>query len=306
MGNYFQKFPIISYGGVTCRNIMSRVALSDVAATTATVFYPYTVREDRRMDAISYDYYADPDMVWLIALTNGYSDLYYDWPLPYGVLQDHIAVKYGSLQAATQKIVFWRNNWVSDDSNITPSDYDALPSNLKKYWNPQLGFMGNVSGYVRKPEDWIITTNQMASLTIEYFTSSPAFQVGERIMHNGTFIGVVSGINSSVSPTQVVIQDVMVSDIVATLAAAAGVSIPLILSGFSLATISGATSGATATVSDTVVLQKNIQDNEASYWSPVYASDYELELNEQKRSILLLDNKYSSQAKKQLKTLLQQ
>ena len=65
------------------------------------------------------------------------------------------------------------------------------------------------------------------------------------------------------------------------------------VTGLGQFTITGLTSGATASWFNTVFVANNIPVGESQYWSPVYAYDYEVGLNEQKKHIRLIDSKYS-------------
>lgn len=57
--------------------------------------------------------------------------------------------------------------------------------------------------------------------------------------------------------------------------------------------LTGTTSGATANVSQIVIVANNISQTEMVYWSPVYAYDMEVGKNEQRKFIRLIDSKYA-------------
>jgi hypothetical protein len=44
--------------------------------------------------------------------------------------------KYGSIQAAHEKIVSYRINWYEDDRVLTKLQYNSLPPVERKYWTP--------------------------------------------------------------------------------------------------------------------------------------------------------------------------
>jgi hypothetical protein len=279
MTQYFKKFPVTNYANTAAINLMSRVTMSKLALRNQQSFYDYVMKDDERVDGTSYNYYDNPDYVWLINLTNNIIDPYYDLPLTDDNLNKMITVKYGSVLTAQRTILFYRNNWTNDESNITTAAYAALGLGQQKYWQPELGYNNSIIGYVRKQEDWVVTTNMLKGLEISSLTG--AFISDELLQIGGNTVATVSYSSD---------EYVVAKHIFGTISASN--------------TIVGLTSGATATVSTATSIAQNIADNELVYWSPISAYEYEHELNHQKKSIKLLDNKYSSEATKQLKNLL--
>jgi hypothetical protein len=289
MTQFFKKFPVISYANTSAVNLLARVNMTKMALANKQAYYSYSVPEGERPDNLSYNYYDNPDFVWLINLTNQVMDPYYDYPISFDNLNTLITNKYGSYSKAQNTILFFRNNWITDESNISPAAYAALTvddtQNLKKYWAPEIDNNNNIFSYVRKQEDWEVSTNQVQQLGILYVApeggNAILFTVGELISQDGiTAIATIS----SVSSEFIVIHHISGSAVVG----------PIV----------GLTSGATGTVNSITTLVKNFPDSEAVYWSPVTAYDYEHELNSAKKNIKLLDNKYTGQATKELKNLL--
>jgi len=293
MTEFFKKFPTVSYANSVAKNIMARVNVTQLALKTRQAYYSYDMEEGERVDTISYNYYDNPDYFWLIALANQVIDPYYDFAISYDQLNSVIDMKYGSIQAANRKILYFINSWLTDDSNISTAAYDALPggkeyqdtpwdstslsANLKKYWAPDIGANGRIIGYVRKQEDWTITTNKTVQCTL---SSSATFTVGERLIQSSTVIATVE----YSSGTTLIVKHV--DDTIA------------------LTTVRGEDSGVTATVTAVNTLVQNIPDAEMIYWSPVTAFEHEHKINQAKRSIKLLDNRFAQQATTELKRLL--
>ena len=48
--NYFNKLPTINYNGYAVKNILTRAAISNGTRKNRLVYYPYTVKEDDRID----------------------------------------------------------------------------------------------------------------------------------------------------------------------------------------------------------------------------------------------------------------
>jgi hypothetical protein len=305
MTHFFNKFPTLTYANTTAVNLLARVNMDKISLQNKSVFYEYAVPDGTRPDNLSYNYYDNSDYVWLINLANQIIDPYYDFPLSYDDLNSLIIQQYGSISTAQQTILFFRTNYSSDDSIISPGAWNNLSVGEKKYWEPQINQQNLPVAYIRKPEAWIQSTNQIIQLGISYSnqlltqdgydlttqdgyditlpegSSGTTFQVGELVTQNNVPIATVSAANSSA---------LVVQHIAGT---------------FTIDTVVGGTTQASAFVSSSTTIQTNIPSAESKYWSPVSAFDYMHEQNARKRNLKLLDNKYAAQATKELKNLLQ-
>jgi hypothetical protein len=268
MAGYFNFFPSTEYANTIVTNLISKVKFDQSVQKNLAIFYPYTVEQGERPDQIAARYYDNPELDWLIYLANDIIDPYYDWPLSQNQLYEYLSAKYGSITTAQSKILFYRNNYASDDTALNISSFNALPSTLKKYFRPVLGFNGEVVSYERKELDVILETNKVIDLTI----SSGTFSVGD-IFRQGTSSGFVTFANTS------------------------HVVIDKITGNFT----TGAATGATITVANTV--SQPISNVEASYWEPVTAFTYEEELNESKLHIRILDKAYVGKIEKDMREL---
>jgi hypothetical protein len=84
----------------------------DQTKTKGTVFYPYTIRDGERADAIAFDYYDNTDYTWLIYIVNNIIDPYYDWPLTETNFDKFISKKYESSVGANDGIYVSANTLV--------------------------------------------------------------------------------------------------------------------------------------------------------------------------------------------------
>lgn len=273
--NYFDKLPTITYNNYVAKNLMARSRLSDEIRGTRTAFYPYTMDSEDRVDHVSNFYYDDPGYTWLIWLTNNHIDPYFDGPLGEVNFIDFVKQKYGSYELAARKIKFYRNNWYDNtDVSLTPSQFTSLNNATQKYYEPVLDNVLNVSKYVRKRDDDIISTNKI--ITFDISSVSGTFVVGEEVQTNGTNYAFVTYANT----TQMSCQHV---------------------NGTLSSTITGQQSGATATVGTVTTIAQTLASTEVSFWSPVTFLEYEREVNEGKKAIKLLDARYKGQAENDLK-----
>ena len=276
--NYFDKLPNITYNGYTVKNILSRARLSDKTRNNKVLFYPYTIKEDERPDLISNYYYDDPGYAWLIYLTNNIVDPYYDIPLNNDDLNSLIIKKYGNIETAQRKILHYRNNWSFSTDQISIDNFESLPSYAAKYFDPVVDTNYNIRGYVRKRHDDVVSTNQIQTLTL---SNTSEFTVGEEIRVSPSTYAFVIGNNENtvtVWHTNGAFAD---ND-----------------------TIQGQESLETNVITDITTLSQTIAYTEAQFWSPVSYYDYEMEQNEIKKEIKLIDARYKSNVESELKRVL--
>lgn len=276
--NYFNKIPDISYNGYTVKNILSRARLSDKTRNNKVLFYPYTIKEGERADIISNYYYDDPGYTWLLYMANNIVDPYYDMPVSNDDMNNLIVKKYGNIETAQRKVMYYRNNWSASTDQITIDNYEAFPSYAAKYFDPVVDTSYNVRGYVRKRHDDVVSTNQILSLTV---SGIAAFTVGEELRVSPTVYGFVIGNNGS----SVMIQHTS--------------------GAFTIGNqVQGQESLKIDLITDIVTLSQTLAYTEATYWSPVSMYDYEVEKNEDNKQIKLIDVRYKSNVEAELKRVL--
>ena len=312
MTQFFKKFPVINYANKNAINLLSRVTMSKLALSTTQAYYDYTIPDGTRSDNLSFNYYDNPDYVWLIGLTNKIVDPYYDFPISDDNINTLVIKKYGSIAKANEKILYFQNNWATDESNISTTAFAALGVGQQKYWAPEINEKNTIS-YVRKQEDWIVTTNKIQNLSYDYSVVDNEFvnvltEANYEIMTENDFNIIVDYIPETVTDKKFVAGE-LVSQGGVTFATVVTVSETTLviqhISGTAVTgKITGLTSGASGVVSLVTTLNQNIPSTELIYWSAVTAYDYEIDLNAKRKNIKLLDNKYAEQATKELKTLL--
>ncbi len=281
---YFSKVPLVNYNGQSARNLLARAQLTPQTKQNTTVFYPYTVNPEDATDVLSYKYYDNSDYAWLIWMANEVVDPYYDMSLSDDNFKSFITKKYGSIQTAQARIKFWRNDWSDDETTLTPAEYNALPCfydetnqilvNTKKYYDPTLDVFGSVYGYSRKPEDWVISTNRSAAFAA---TIVGTFIEGERVRKNTSNYGNVVQSGDNQMTVQHITGTFSNGDVLV-----------------------GSESGATCTITSVPSIHINIPSEEQHYWSPVTYYQYEMEENDRKKEIVLIDNRYKQAVDEEL------
>ena len=100
--SYFGRFPLMAYdmaGNENWKllpNILKRVKLRSGIQSGAFLFDNYDVADGERPEDIAFQYYGDPELHWVILMTNNITDRYYQWPLSQPQFAEHLTDKYGA------------------------------------------------------------------------------------------------------------------------------------------------------------------------------------------------------------------
>ena len=312
MTHYFKKFPKINYNNNLAINLLARVTMSKLALNSKQAYYDYVVKEGTRPDNLSYDYYSNSDYIWLINLANQFVDPYYDFPISEDNLKVLITKKYGSVAKAQNTIKFFRTNWSADESRITPTAYSAFGVGQQKYWAPEINQNNSIIAYVRKKEDWIVTTNKVQQLSIDNASfnllTEGNFNLTTETKSGNVYDIIVDSTPATVTDASFTVGElVSQSNVVFASVETASENVLVIKNIVGTAVtgvITGLASGASGSVATVTTLSQSIPANELVYWTPVTAYDYESELNAEKKQIQLLNNRLAEQATTELKTLL--
>lgn len=300
------------------RDISRRVVLSETLRRIPSAFYPYELSNDTRSDMLSYSYYNDADADWLIYLTNGIVDPYYGWYLTEDQFDSFIISKYGSLEDPQQRIYYWTTNWSDTDFNVSVDYYQNLPDTLKKYWTPNYGVRSKIISYKRRQEDWSTNTNQIWTMET---TGANLFSVADIVDISVNNVKTSSAEVVVANSTNMIIKNVYDEGITPISVETNGTSDTLYIGSRSnimtdikdvitfvdTITLTSRTNTAIqATASSITSLIANIPLSEQVYWEPVYYYDYERDVNESKKMVLLLNNNYLNDAVTALKEKLQE
>ena len=99
---YFRKFPLMAYdiaGNENYKllpNILRRVKLRSGIRSGSFLFDNYDVFDGERPEDVAFREYGDPELHWIILMTNNITDRYYQWPLTQPQFQEHLKDKYGA------------------------------------------------------------------------------------------------------------------------------------------------------------------------------------------------------------------
>lgn len=294
---YFDKFPIITYSNNQVVDITKRVALLEKISSNPYVFYPYDIVSDERAEQFSGRYYKDVYKSWILYLSNKIIDPYYEWYMTNSEFDEFITKKYNSIPDAIQKIKYYRNNWeIYKGDVISVSQFNALTTGQKNYWEPIHINYDKINGYRRKQNNWVLGTNQIVRYTIsasDYQFS--LFKVDEMVdvTLDPTHTGRGQVLKVDADNNHLFLQHVK------------GYFKPdleVAISGSSK--IVSQETNITSTITDIDVISDNIPDDEKSYWDSVSYYDYEYERNEYNKSIRVIDSDLSPYVVKNLKDLM--
>ena len=285
---YFSKFPKIQYSNNYVVDITRRVVLTNEISNSPYAFFPYDITDQERADQFSYRYYNDQYQSWLLYITNGIKDPYYDWYLTDSQFNDFIELKYGSLEIAQKKIKYYKNNWESVE-NISVSQYNSLTDANQYYWEAMYADGYNISSYKRKQAELSASTNKVVS----YSVSNTSFVLDEicKVVYNSRDVGygqIAAAANNTLFLQHV--SGTYYSSITGTC--------------YVYGTESGVNTAITPGVNSVNVVSSNIPEGDLSYWKPITYYDYEYNKNEYNKSIKVMDSKYAQQTSDNLKNLL--
>lgn len=318
---YFKKFPVVDYKGNVALDLLKRVDINSQVQNFYNAFYAYTMNRDDRVEDIAFNYYDDVDYDWIIYMANDVVDPYYDVPLNSENFDRFLIKKYGTIETAQTKILYYKSNWAGDDTILSSSGYEALSTNFnpdgrndtsvlpdavgnpRKYWKAIENNAG-VIGYQRNDVDIIVTTNRIETYTIE--NANGTFVEGERLL--AVDDATLRANYKSSNTTNMIIDSIQGSFCsnadfsVRGYESGATVTIKAHSAGASEATINQL---AALTVADNgPIITHVIPKVETQYFKPVTAFEHEEELNEKKRDIYLIEEGYKHDLNQQLKDIL--
>ena len=129
--SYFSKFPLITYDikGDKVRkllpDILRRVKLRASIKSGNMLFDKYDVKEGEKPEDVAFKWFGDPELHWVILMTNNVTDRYYEWPMNQVQFAEFLTDKYG---AGNEDAV--HHYEVTQDSGRTsgqgPNDYSYL------------------------------------------------------------------------------------------------------------------------------------------------------------------------------------
>lgn len=149
MAKYFEYFPRTVQSNKQVIDITRRVDFNDTTLGDPYVFLPFTIEDGEKPEDIAFNYYGDVKYTWLVYLSAGIIDPYFDWPMDTRVFDDYIIKKYAAQANTTgTAVIDWTQNTTittnivhyynvndgtiiskdtfANSTNIVQDDYEAL------------------------------------------------------------------------------------------------------------------------------------------------------------------------------------
>ena len=125
---YFSRFPLMVYDVKNNDNykllpdILRRVKIRQKINSSTMLFDKYDVKEGERPEDIAFKYFGDPELHWIILMTNDVTERYYQWPMSHRQFAEFLTDKYG----AGNEDAIHHYELTKDSGNTSsqgPSDY---------------------------------------------------------------------------------------------------------------------------------------------------------------------------------------
>jgi len=143
----FKNLPIIEYNGKLSRNLMVSSKIVKDAFNNPSAFFKYTVEDNETPEEISFIFYDSVFYSWLVLLSNQIVDVHNEWPKSYKQLTDFYVQKYGSIPAAKETVLHYKNPkygfTINEDTynRYANSDFvDATIAVDRTGWEPVTAF----------------------------------------------------------------------------------------------------------------------------------------------------------------------
>jgi len=141
MASYFSNLPdtyvalegpdeILYYRLV--KNIFRRVILEEKLSQYSTAFESYYVPDGMRPDLLAEQLYGDPELDWIILISNNIIDIYDEWPKDSNTLNEYIKTTYGNTEGIhhweTQKVLYLGQVFMNEGIEVNDSFRVTLPN----------------------------------------------------------------------------------------------------------------------------------------------------------------------------------
>ena len=130
--DYVSRLPDSKYINdyVQTKNLFKRVKMSEEIFGDLTFFDKFYIKDNERPDVIAYQVYDDPNLDWLIMLSNNIINYESEWPMDQTTFNNYVVNKYGSYEAMydvhhyeTQEIKDGNGSVILEKGLIVPQDF---------------------------------------------------------------------------------------------------------------------------------------------------------------------------------------
>ena len=183
---YFRELPDISHASLLpkrsrnderliVKNIFRRAIMRDDIFNSVTTFDYYNIQENMRPDTVARVIYDDPDLDWVVLITNNITNVRDQWPLSNNDLHEMMLDKYGSYEAL-ENVHHYETTLILDEDNRT-----ILAEGLEVDSDFQYSYYGTNS---------TITTNPVVPVTNYQYESKRNDEKRKIVLLKPTMVGV--------------------------------------------------------------------------------------------------------------------
>ena len=163
---------------VTIKNLWRRAKLREDITNAVTAFYYYQIEGNERPDQIAEKVYGDPELDWVILITNNITNINEGWPADNTSFYKYLIDKYGS-DEALQEIHHTETNELRDDFNrlVIPERLRVDPNvNTPSYFSTVLG-QGNYQfdGFPSGDNLTTVSVNLIQAINVKQRTDEDTF-----------------------------------------------------------------------------------------------------------------------------------
>jgi hypothetical protein len=101
MPQYFFKYPKRLVNGILLTDLIARVKIADKYIDEDSLYYQYEFKDSDTAESIAHKYYKNPELHWIILITNQIFDANFDFPMSYDVFKNYILDKYKDAKAVS-------------------------------------------------------------------------------------------------------------------------------------------------------------------------------------------------------------
>ena len=102
---YFDRFPKGQYIIPGTKNyklvtdLWRRIKIRDKIKNEASLYSEYFVSNGEKPEDIAQKHFGNPELHWVVLITNNIADALYDWPMSFSAFEEYIADKYDNAEA---------------------------------------------------------------------------------------------------------------------------------------------------------------------------------------------------------------
>jgi len=102
---YFESFPVVQFASVKggepkiVTNLLRRVAMRSQIKENTLIFDTYDVQEGETPEMIAHKLYGDPELHWIVLMSNDIVNRFHDWPMNTNQFLAYVRDKYDNPDA---------------------------------------------------------------------------------------------------------------------------------------------------------------------------------------------------------------